>query len=65
MRSSLDSSNDNSYCIVVSRQGGKMVDLTVQKITLGEGVVMKNSQKFQERVHSSSIIMGRQSYIPT
>jgi len=25
-----------------------MVDLAVQKITLGEGVVMENSQKFQE-----------------
>jgi len=38
--SSLDSSNDNSYCIVVSGQGHKMVDLAVQKMTLGEGVVM-------------------------
>ncbi len=50
MWSSLDSSNDNSYCIVVSRQGGKMVDLTVPKITLGERVVMENSPKFEEVV---------------
>jgi hypothetical protein len=48
MWSSLDSSNDNSYCIVVSRQGGKTVDLAVRKTTLGERVVMEKLSKFQE-----------------